>query len=260
MGATIGDFLTALLDWKKALVALVFVALLATILVGVYGVAIVWVPRTFGVAKSDFKIGSMQSSVLFQSEDDDKTNYLTMVHPQGWQDTDIKVVAGQMLTFRAGGRIQVDVNSLVEQARLRADWEQKLRKPRGPLDPDSTDPVNIPEDRFSPEQREQLRDARVFRPWTGPQGYPSSVRAWKARDVRFVKPQSPLGALLGSIGSDPNAHESVFVIGTGGVHPAERDGTLWVTVNDVTSDASVPELFFRDNVGFFWLKVVVAKK
>ena len=80
-------------------------------------------------------------------------------------------------------------------------------------------------------------------------------------------PGKNYGALLGAIreaGVKP-AGSDVFYVGSGtdksGVFiPANRCGILYFTVNDVLSnDKDYPDMFFEDNVGFFYAKVTISK-
>jgi hypothetical protein len=260
-GRTIGDALSMLFDWRHALAAWLFLSGVGLSAVVLYGITFMWLPGLLGITQTNLKIGSMESLVLFQAKQGKALISVSIVHPQGWQDTDIEVKEHQLMTFKAGGQIQVDVNGLVEQARQRAVWEQLLRQPPTSLNPDSEADTNIPEDHFTPQQVAQMKDERLYRPWTGPNGYPPQVRAWRARNARLIGRDAPLGALLGQVRGPDGSRSDIFIIGAGGAGhaiPAAKDGTLWVTVNDVGSDNTVPLLFFRDNVGFFWLKAEVA--
>jgi len=86
--------------------------------------------------------------------------------------------------------------------------------------------------------------------------------------MRAVLPGGNYGALLGAIretGVTPTSTD-VFLVGSGTMTSgvpivAKRGGKLYFTVNDVQSkDKDYPNMFFEDNIGFYYAKVTISKK
>jgi len=120
----------------------------------------------------------------------------------------------------------------------------------------------VPEIHFSPEESERLR---LRRGWINPDGYSLefSDQSWHARKLRKILPDDPLGSLIGAIKDTTNGvpgSKDAFFIGSGkDIQASPGEGDLWFNVNDVQNDSDPlnPELFFSDNIGFFWVKVTI---
>jgi len=267
-GKTFADVLdTLLIDKRK----FSYFTLLAILVPGVVMLVALVVfgqfPKWLGAERTQISIGGFETQFLFKSTSANKTEYLVIVHPQGWQDTGIEVEKGARMSFRAGGQIHIDFNGLKQQAEDRNIMEKRLEKSRN-LDRNSDDQKRLPEmffsDEWDPKTHEtfwaHLKDQRRFRPWVGPEGYQPTLQAWRARQQRRAFPDARLGELIGQIkDAKGNPVDKPFEIGTGIGMPDEHTkeaGHLWLAINDVV-DPTYPELFFADNLGFCWVKVVV---
>src|SRR6266705_1113249 len=269
-GKTFADVLDTLLTDRRKLGYFSFLTILVPGIVMLLAVIVFGqFPRWLGAENSQISIGGFETQFLFQSTSANKEEYLMIVHPQGWQDSGIEVEKGARMSFRAGGQIHIDFNGLRQQAEDRSTMEKRLEKSKH-LDRDSDDQNNLPEMYFSEEWDTNshetiwahLKDQRKFRPWVGPEGYDPSLQAWRARQKRRAFPEARLGELIGQIkDSKGSPLDKAFEIGTGigmpDVHTKES-GHLWLAINDVV-DPTYPELFFADNLGFCWVKVVIEK-
>jgi hypothetical protein len=104
--------------------------------------------------------------------------------------------------------------------------------------------------------------------WTGPDGLgDTALHALKARMARTLLPGGNYGALLGAIresGVTPGSADA-FLVGSGtsasgAPIEAKRGGKLYFAVNDVqSSDRDYPNMFFEDNIGFFYAKITIGK-
>lgn len=267
-GKTMGDFALAVLQPKNAIVAFLFIVLTA----GSVSVMWVLVPRFFGAAQTSVQIGDFKGEVLFESKTGEETSYLTVVHPQGWQDTGVQVDAGDVLSFHAGGKVHVDIFQLWEQAHGRAafeaDWEARGHKRN------STDESQLPEEALKralggPDGTSDTKVATALTGtslrWVGPDGRdPSVTPAWTARAKRYqmdptaaAPDGAPRAALIGRIWLDQSNHSKPFKISCKlEDFPAPITGTLQLAVNEPDDGLpGSPMLFFSDNLGFFWVKV-----
>lgn len=258
-GRTMGDILDAALKQPKRWFALFI--LLAAVLALSLGAAWI-VTHMFGLQASEITVGSENARVVFQSvqKRTGDADYIVVVSPQGWQNTLIDVSSGDKVTFYAGGKICIDMDSVVEKVQLRLKYENEIAKSMKirPNDPTET---RVPEDYFSDEQKRSLI---LNRPWVSPDGF--DLRAFepsfRSRHNRYLLPDKPAGGLIGAI--KPGAKEpdqaDAFFIGSQNAYVAPRDGQLWFTVNDVQfSDPRNPNLFYNDNIGMFWARVTVKR-
>ncbi len=214
--------------------------------------------KLFDVQTSEIRLGGTDPHVLFQSIGRNGGEYLIIVSPEGWQTSGIPVRKGDRLMFTAGGKICIDLGSVSVEVgnrwRYEKEWEDKLNIRRE--DPTET---RLPEDYFTPEQRKQLT---LVRPWVGPDGF-SYVPPFRARINRFLLPDKRAGGLVAAVngGSETPSREDSFFVGERSENVAKEDGVIWFTVNDVQSaDPSNPNLFYNDNIGSFWVKVVVKRE
>lgn len=209
---------------------------------------------------TQINLSTTGAQILFETKTENRSEYLIIVHPQGWQKTDIPVRAGDRIEFKAGGSITVDVNGIAERTKKRHEFEDKYFKEKS-LNKASEDQSMAPETYFNDEEREALR---LRRGWVGPAGYEVDLtdQSFAARKPRRLLPKERLGALVGAIkeGKDKSPERSdAFLVGTEQTRTSEGNGELWFNVNDVLNDNDPKniDLFYSDNVGFFWVKVTV---
>jgi hypothetical protein len=259
---SMSDLLSSLLeDWGKFGRFLLLLLVACLLILGVAFTALKMLPRNTG----QLKLGS--GSIIFSQETEGGGNaYLVVISPQGWQETGIPVHEGDRLKIEASGRVHIDLSGL--NASLS---ERRAADARAINDEKTAGKWDAEKDTFAPEDHYTEDEKRKMRPtwhWTGPDGIAdTALHAMKARMERTVLPGGNYGALLGAIretGVTP-APADVFLVGSGSNvsgHDivAKRGGKLYFTVNDVQSyDKDYPNLFFEDNIGFFYAKVTVGK-
>lgn len=253
-GRTFADvFYSVLTDWRKMLSFLVLTLILLALFLVVGFVIIIRLKM-----ESVSEIDVMSGKVLFQKSFDGKSEYLTIVHPQGWQDTDIMVKKGDHIKIVSGGKITVDLAGIVETVNKRKEIEKKYET-KAHLDRTSEEPTQCPELYYTQQEKDSLK---FNRGWIGPDGYdePFTKQSFRARGRRRILPEKNLGMLLGAIntgGKHPEKTQT-FSIGTGlNDFVAPADGYLWFVINDDTNDydPTNTDLFFGDNLGFFWVKI-----
>jgi hypothetical protein len=254
-GKTFADvFYSIITDWRKFVS---FLALLFSLSVLVFLASALIINRFKVESVSEVDLSS--GKILFQTTIGGKSEYVTIVHPQGWQDTDIRVKKGERIKITSGGSITVDLFGIVETVGRRKELEKKYERKEG-LRRASDEANQTPEFYFSDEDRDSLK---FNRGWVSPNGYDAlfTKQSFRARSKRKILPDKKLGMLLGAVntGNQHPEKAQVFPIGTGlddFIVPA--DGYLWFVVNDDTNDYDPTniDLFFGDNLGFFWVKVV----
>jgi hypothetical protein len=258
-GRTIGDILDSVLERPRRAVALVL--LLAAVLALCLGAAWV-VARMFDLQASEVTVGPENARVVFQSVQKRTGNadYVVVVSPQGWQNTGIDVSSGDKITFFAGGKICIDMDSVWEKVHLRLKYENEIAKAKDIRHDDPTE-MRVPEDYFTDEQKRSLI---LNRPWVDPDGFDLNVfePSFRSRRNRYLLPDKPAGGLVGALrpgAKEPDRTEAFF-IGKMSDYVAPRDGQLWLTVNDVQyNDPKNPNLFYNDNIGMFWARITVKK-
>lgn len=219
---------------------------------------------------AELQISPSSARILVSSVEGNTKEYLVVVHPHGWQPTEILVRRGDRLSFSAAGSINVDLPGIISKVTLRHDFEQEILKKKR-LNPASTDVKSLPESYFKSDLTgAQLASLRLARPWTGPEGIRDALLspgAFAARIHKRVMPDQPLGGLIGGIGDGaerPPETSRVFFIGRnydGGQYVVGEDGELWLNVNDVWDDQNqYKRIFYEDNIGAFWAKVTVLSK
>jgi len=255
----VGELLVQPRMWLPLLgfLALVWVAVIA----GVF-----WVPRLFSAQTTEFTLGGAESHLVIQSvEKNGNGLYVLVVSPQGWQPSGISVRKGDQVRFAAGGKVCIDVNSIIEMVAKRKKYEDEWARRKQIRTNDRTE-TRVPEDYFT--EREQ-RDLILDRPWVDPNGFSLDVfrPSFRSRRERYLLPEEPAGSLVAAIGEayrEP-PKEGAFFVGVGDkvAHRgnewvAPNDGWLWFTVNDVQyADALNRNLFYNDNIGFYWVRVTV---
>jgi antitoxin (DNA-binding transcriptional repressor) of toxin-antitoxin stability system len=253
-GKTFADvFYSILTDWRK-FVSFFGLLFSLSVLSFIVGSLVIQRLKIESVSEVDLSSGK----ILFKTTFGGKSEYVTIIHPQGWQDTDIQVKKGEHIKITSGGKITVDLAGIVETVQRRKEIEKKYERSKG-LQRTSEAPEQIPELYFSDQEKKSLK---FNRGWVGPNGYVDlfTKQSFRARAKRKLLPDKNLGMLLGAVntGNQYPAKGQIFPIGTGlNDFLAPDDGYLWFVVNDDTNDydPTNPDLFFGDNLGFFWVKV-----
>lgn len=257
-----GELLVRPRMWLPLLgfLALVWVAVIA----GVF-----WVPSLFSAQTTEFTLGGAQSHLVIQSvEKNGNGIYVLVVSPQGWQPSGIPVRKGDHLRFAAGGKVCIDVNSIIVMVAKRKAYEEKWAKIKHIRTNDITE-TRVPEEYFTEQEQ---HDLVLDRPWVDPNGFSLDVfrPSFRSRRQRYLLPDEPAGSLVASVGDaykEPPRGEAFFVgVGDKVAHKADEliapvDGWLWFTVNDVQyADTQNRNLFYNDNIGFFWVRVTVSHR
>jgi len=219
--------------------------------------------RLFAVEPSEFQLGGTNSHILFAKEQHQggDREYVAIVNPQGWQATAIPVNSGERVSFVAGGKICLDLNEISEMVRKKKSYEDEWEKKEGLRENDPTD-KRVPEDFFTEEEKKSLT---VGRRWVDPDGYDLNVfePRFRGRRDRYLLPDKQAGGLVGGVSQESIEPErsDAFFIGRKAEYTATKDGTLWLTVNDVQySDPNNKYLFYNDNIGSFWVRIVVKSR
>lgn len=213
----------------------------------------------------ELQLGPGRLNVLFVATEGKRKEYLTIVHPQGWQNTGIHINKGQRIIFKADGRVNIDGGGLFKTIIHRKDLEEKLRKKLN-LNTESNDERDTPEYRFSKEANrdDSIESVMLLRPWIDPNGFPPNTMnqtvslTFGNRGKRLELPSTPLGCLIGRVGDDPTiAHP--FKIGAQHELVSEADGDLYLNVNDVKNlqPNLRQEMFYQDNLGFFSVIITI---
>lgn len=255
-GKTAGDVLDNILSNPQRWFALF---LLLAGIAGLIVLVMLVFTRLFHVQVKELHLGGSNSNIVFQSIDKQAGTEQSMVivSPQGWQKT-IEVSAGDRLSFFASGRICIDLHSIWKQTELRRQYEQELVDAHkvNPADPNQ----KPPEDYFNPEQRKSLV---LERAWVDAGGYSLNdfQPSFRSRRSRYLLPDQNAGALVAAIKTDsegqPGRSDAFFVGQSKEDYQVRQKGWLWFTVNDVQSDDPAnPNLFYNDNLGLFWVRVV----
>jgi len=215
----------------------------------------------FDVRPSEIQIGLQNTRVVLEHEDKKShtDEYLVMVSPQGWQDSGVPVHSKDSVSFSAGGRISIDLYTIVTMATLRNRFENEWANKLG-IKRDDPKELRVPEDYFTDAQKKALL---LNRPWVGPEGFSLDTYkpGFESRRKRYLLPGSNAGGLIAAFYSgdqNPNRSNAFFVGRESQNNDVQQDGTIWFTVNDVQSlDPTDPYLFYNDNIGSFWVKMTV---
>jgi len=211
----------------------------------------------------DFKGAHIEASVLFANPTREGQVYTVMISPQGWQRTGIQVRRGDTLRFEAGGRVNVDLKGLIASLEERKRAEERIRTARN-----AGGWKTIKEADFAPEHYFTADEVKNMKPkwdWTGPDGITleeTKKNSIPARQMKTICPSKGYGALLAGIGEQSQglSRDLAFFVGSSRSTVADRDGWLFFAVNDVTNDEdrAFPDMFFVDNIGFFYARVTVS--
>jgi hypothetical protein len=217
--------------------------------------------KLFGIEPAEIQIGASDSHVVLKHTDrrTGSEEAIVIVNPQGWQKTGIEVRPGNRLSLSANGKVCIDLNEIWEKVQLRRQYEDEWAKRYNIRRNDSSE-TRVPEDYFTDEQRKSLV---LDRPWVGPDGFDLGrfQPSFRSRRSRYLLPMENAGGLVAAIRSDsggtPARSDAFFVGRSREDYPVSQRGWLWFTVNDVQyNDPNNPNLFYNDNLGAFWVKVV----
>jgi hypothetical protein len=254
--ASFADIILSVLEsWNKFFRLVFLLCISGGMLFGIIYGLLHSLPRNTG----RLNLGS--GSIIFSQPTQDGHEYLIVIPPQGWQESGIQVRKGDQIHFEAYGRVYIDLAGLNAALAARHDADQRIiaeEKKAGRWDSEK--------DTFAPEDHYTADDLAKIRPtwkWSDPQGIEDTPKyALPARMKRSILPNGRYGALLGAIpelGSRPTVDDT-FLIGASNDVVAKRSGKLSFAVNDVQSnDKAFPEMFFADNIGFFYAKVTVSR-
>jgi hypothetical protein len=213
----------------------------------------------FGIGNAEWQLSAKGPEIYFQSRSGEK-RYQFTVQPQGWQRTSLNLKKGDVLTFRAMGKVNIDTGNLINKQQKRLNLEVEIAK-RFHIDLHSSD---VPENHYS---EAQLNDLKLERAWNEPDGLVDIYKpAFGGREKKRLLPGAPVGSLLGIVTSKtsdkgPEDFSAIFKIGSSlPSYTVQNDGELWFVVNDITGPASYPDLFYIDNIGFFQVMVTVASE
>ncbi|MDT5122644.1 MAG: hypothetical protein QOC96_2126 [Acidobacteriota bacterium] len=223
------------------------------------------IPKILNRETKSLKFSALGAEFLIESGAGGQTQYLTVVQPQGWQKTGILVKKGQRLSFKAGGRVCIDLEGLIDRAKQLDKFENDYTTSKN-INKNSDDPTQRPERYFTGEE---VRSLKLDQIWSGPAGFKNGNRdnSFAGRISLRIMPRENLGALIATVQYEdrPPKSEDVFLIGDGIEKAAPADGYIWFNINDVMdkdNDKSIgrpddPEnmLFYFDNVGFFWVQI-----
>ncbi|HEU4560734.1 MAG TPA: hypothetical protein VFS20_22970 [Longimicrobium sp.] len=234
--------------------------------------ALLWLAKQYGL-NGQVAI-STSPRVVLQEVTHERGEYRVMVSPAAnpvpWQNTGIDIHPGDTVEIHAEGRVNINLNGLIDHVhvrhRIEARIDSALQRGTLPLRPDSS---RLPERYYTEADRAALA---VKRGWTGPGGYsgPGGVvdAAYPARTANKLIPEAPLGLLIGAVhqaaegrAEGPARREQIQVGGSWrGVWNGPA-GSLWFAVNDIwdAEDDRFPDKFYVDNLGFFFVRVVVSR-
>jgi hypothetical protein len=242
----------------KLLLSIVFIF-------GIACLAVYAVIKLFPSSRSELQIGVGNSHILLQQSTPDGANYVLLVSPEGWVRTSIWLRAGQNLEVQAGGRVNIDFAGLMRALEARKAAEDRVRRIKGndvaweDYFTDQEKAATVPNWRWSDPDGRSDRE-------TSPEE--TMKPANKAHRAMSIMPSLPYGVLIGAL-TDEDAEpdrslalrlrSTAFRVGSRYCKPAPSDGYLYFIVNDVQSNR-VPDLFFVDNIGAFYVKVEVNAK
>lgn len=236
-------------------------------LLALFAGALMWVAKQYGLG-SEVELSTSPRVVLHEVTERGE-EYRIMVSPAAnptpWQNTEIEIHPGDSVEIQAEGRVNINLNGLVEHVqarhRIEARIDSALRAGAIPLRPDSS---RLPERYYTEADRAELA---VRRGWTGPEGYPGPGgvvdAAYAARTANKLIPEAPLGVLIGAVhqgAEGPQRRDPFQVGGRWRSVWSGPTGTLWFAVNDIwdSEDDRFPDKFYVDNLGFFFVRVVVS--
>lgn len=261
IGRTLGDVFDGILTHPKKWLALI--GLLGT-LAGLIILVTLAFTHLFGFETQEVRFGSTDSHIVFEKVEKGSGNreFVVIVNPEGWQKTTIELHQGDHVSFYANGKICIDLNEIVANVNLRLKYEEEWAEKKN-IKRDDPNEVQVPEDYFTESERKSLI---LRRPWVDPGGFDLSTfePSFRSRRSRYLLPNEKAAGLIAAIKSDtgdlPARSDAFFVGRSLADFSATRAGYLWFTVNDVQfNDPKNPNLFYTDNIGSFWVRVVVKR-
>jgi hypothetical protein len=239
MPDTFPDILNVVLsDWKKFLKFVLLLFVSGGCLIGLFCLVLYFLPQH----TDEVQIEGL-GRVIFSQKTKEGQSYVVVVHPQGWQETSISVSEGDKISFDADGSVQIDLIGLLDSLKQRKDLETRNGKRQ-----------------FTPAESNEIRPKWL---WTNPDGNHLTQQMADPERLKIsLAPDHNYGALLAAIretGVIPTQGD-VFFIGTHNViQKATKTGKIYFTVNDAWDykDPIFPEKFFVDNLGFFYVRVIV---
>jgi hypothetical protein len=179
---------------------------------------------------------------------------MLLVHPFGWQTTDVEFEAGQTGTISAGGMVTVGyLEQFWDNFAYRAG--EKCIEVRGDFARPLADCI--------PKRSQDKPPPNVKWPWVGPAGYSLDIyNDPRYQWVTLPGDKAPMvyglphGELVGIIRpkgqmlapDEAVSKSEVYELGKTSTITANTNGVLWVGVNDGGP-------YFHDNLGFFSLTV-----
>lgn len=268
-GKTFADLLDGLLNQPRKLLPFFGMVLsVSLIIVSIYFI-VLWLTRASGLNPTEVQFSAL-GSVHFQSIVNGKKQVLVVVRPQGWQNTHLPVKAGERLSFEAAGRVSIDLQGLIDAAQRMNTLEQDERNKHHQEIDESKQ--KAPEDFFDEDQSTRDRynelKSKFSYLWAEPEGlkdqdgrYVIEDKDYPGRTKNKAIPNAPYGALIGAIipiKDEPLDKKDFFLIGKSESMYAKGAGELWLNVNDVIDkgDPIESKIYYFDNVGFFWVKVI----
>lgn len=238
MPDTFADLLNVILsDWKKFSKFLLLLVATGGCLTGLLCLVIYFLPKH----TDEVQIEGL-GRVIFSQKTKQGESYVVVVHPQGWQETAIAVNEGDKISFDADGSVEIDLMGLLDSLK-----ERKVLEARNGKRP------------FTPEESNQIKPKWL---WTNPDGNRLTQQLADPERLKMsLAPDHNYGALLAAVretGVTP-AREDVFFVGTHAIQKSSKTGKIYFTVNDVWDykDPIFPEKFFMDNLGVFYVRVIV---
>jgi hypothetical protein len=212
-------------------------------------------------AKSDIIVpwGKSEQIIFERHASEYETEYVVVIHPQGWQETGIQVKKGDTLRLSSDGSVAIDLQGLVTSVNRRSKLEARAKRTTPPIKWNQL----LPERQWTPDETTSIMPKRA---WTGPDGYTYDPQDtdFVARTNNKIMPNERYGALLMAFsptGKIPSSSQARLA-GTEGTFQIPCDGKVWFVVNDVWDDQDplFPNKFYIDNIGQFYAKVSVTKK
>jgi hypothetical protein len=256
LGSSIADLLSSVLsDWSKFVKFLLLLVCICAMIFGLVYVTLNNLPKE----TQEIKFGST-GSILFSRSTKNGEEYVVVISPQGWQETAISVDQGDKIRVEASGKVQIDSAGLNYAIASRRDADHRILQEEIKAGRWEQEKNNfLPEDHYTPEDHEKIM---LRWTWSTPKGLDTGGTLFPARPKESVMPSRGYGALLAAIretGVLPDRQDAIF-IGTSANLVAQKSGKLYFVVNDLLSkDKNFPDMFFVDNIGFYYAKVTVSK-
>ena len=266
-GKTLADVLDSILsDGKKFASALSIFALIIFVGVGFFAILVSF----FGLSPSQVQINTLGGQITLQTTTGNQKSTLVMVHPQGWENTNLSVHQGQIMAFSAEGKVSIDGYSLIKAYKLLSDLEDYYKQRLHTTNADKPDDQQDTPEQHYTDNLKLILDNCLSRLWTEPDGFkeydfgdcPDSSKLegadkdryrgstshgdryykfpdqdYPGRTRRKVMPNEPYGKLIGAVRRQENgAMKTIETFAIGSKmerYRVNQDGELWLIVNDV---------------------------